>query len=148
MVTDTSADTWAFSNASRAHLELGFTDNVAINGAGNDLVLWEIGTPDDFGMSLTVGGFTHRIMSVSSGFTNAQGFGINIAFLDLDDLGVAPGAAISSIVVKMGFPFVNTSVSPTLGAVAALHSGRAPEPTSLLLLAVGLAAIGVRRKRA
>lgn len=149
-VTDQSADTWAFSNATQAYLQLGFTDNVMFNGPGDDLVIWEIGTPDNFGISLTVGGVTHTIPSAATPFNNAQGFRINVAFLDLDDLGLAPGAEVTSFVANMGFPFAETSNSPTFGAAAALNSRPpqpAPEPGSMLLLLGGLSALVVRRRR-
>jgi hypothetical protein len=146
-VTDTSADTWAFSNADSAYLQLGFAPNAVVNGPGNDLVVWEIGTPDNFGISLTVGGLSHTIVSASSGFSCCGGtFGINIAFLDLSDLGVAAGAGVTSLVFNMGFPFANTSSSPTLGAAAGLN--RVPEPGSLLLLLGALSALALHRRRA
>ena len=148
VTTDLSVDTWAFSNASQAYLQLGFTDNVMVNGAGNDLVVWEIGTPDNFGISLTVGGTTQTIVSAATGFSNAQGFGINVAYFDLDAFGIAPGGSVSSFVANMGFPFVNTSASPTFGAAAALNSAPVPEPESLLLLLLAaLSALVVSRKR-
>jgi hypothetical protein len=146
-VTDLSANTWAFSNTNPpTYLQLGFTN--LVNGPGNDLVVWEIGTPDNFGMSLTIGGPTHTIVSASTGFTNAQSFGINTAFLNLDDLGVASGAAVTSLVFNMGLPFANTASSPTLGAAAALAP--VPEPTTLALVGTALAVVGtvavVRRR--
>ena len=147
-VTDLTANTWAFSNADSAYLHLGFTDNVLVNGPGDDLVIWEVGTPDNFGMSLTVGGASVTVVSVASGLNECGGFGCNIAYLNLDDLGVAAGAAVTSLVFNMGFPFANTSASPTLGAAAALNSRSVPEPGSVLLLLGALSALALRRRRA
>jgi hypothetical protein len=147
-VTDLSGGTWAFSNASSAYLHLGFTDNVLVNGPGDDLVVWEVGTPDNFGMSLTVGGVVHTIVSVASGLADCGAFDCNIAYLNLDDLGVAAGAAVTSLVFNMGFPFANTSTSPTLGAAAALNSRSVPEPGSVLLLLGALSVLALRRRQA
>lgn len=145
-VTGWDVTEWAFCNCTSAYVELGFTDNVVTNGAGADLALFEIGTPDDFGLSLTIGGVTQTVASVATGFS-AGGFGINLATIDLSLFGLAPGASVNSIVVHMGFPYGNTASSPTLGAVAALHdSVPVPEPSLLALLGAGLAG-GARRLR-
>jgi hypothetical protein len=147
-VTGWNVDNWAFCNCTTAFVELGFTDNVVTNGPGADLALFEIGTPDNFGISLTIGGVTQTIISAATGFTQGQGFGINLATIDLDLFGIAPGASINSIVVNMGFPFANTSSSPTLAAVTALHrSSVVPEPSSIALLGLGFAAIAALRRR-
>lgn len=138
-VTGFDVDTWAFCNCDSAYVQLGFTDNVVTNGPGADLALFEIGTPDNFGISLTVGGVTQTVVSVSTGFTQAQGFGINLATVDLSSFGIAPGASVNSIVVNMGFPFANTSSSPTLAAVTALNA--TPEPSTMVLLGGGLVAM-------
>jgi hypothetical protein len=149
-VTGWDVTQWAFCNCTSAFVELGFTDNVVTNGAGADLTLFEIGTPDNFGISLTVGGVTQTIASVATGFS-AGGYNINVATVDLSLFGLTPGATVSSIVVNMGFPYAGTSNSPTLGAVVALHDSSAPvpEPTLLALLGAGLAggALRVRRLR-
>ena len=89
VVTDVSVDTYAFSLETGSYLQLSFTNNTPINGIGNDLVLFEIGTPDNFGLSLTVGGPIVSLASVSSGFSQSGGFGINVASIDLALLGVA-----------------------------------------------------------
>jgi hypothetical protein len=149
-VTGWDVTQWAYCNCTSAFVELGFTDNVVTNGAGADLAVFEIGTPDNFGLSLTVGGVTQTVASVATGFS-AGGYNINIATIDLSLFGLASGASINSIVVNMGFPYAGTSNSPTLGAVVALHDASAPvpEPTLLALLGAGLAggALRVRRRR-
>jgi hypothetical protein len=146
-VTGSNINDWAFCNCDSAFVELGFTDNVVFNGAGADLRLFEIGTPDDFGISLTIAGVTQTIVSASTGFTEGSGFGINLANIDLSLFGIAPGATVNSIVVRMGFPFGNTSNSPTLAGVTALNSRAVPEPGLMLLLGTGAAALARRRLR-
>jgi len=149
-VTGWDVDDWAFCNCTTAYVELGFTDNVVVNGPGNDLRLFEIGTPDDFGISLTIAGATQTVNSAATGFNQGGGFGINVANVDLSAFGIAAGDSISSIVVRLGFPFAGTSLSPTLGAVVALNSAptAVPEPGTISLLGFGLAAVARRlRKR-
>lgn len=148
-LTGWSVDDWAFSLTSDAYVELGFTDNSVVNGAGADLAFFEIGTPDDFGISLTVGSQIYRIASVATGFTQGQEYGINLATIDLALLGLAPGASVTSIVVHMGPGFLNTSAAPTLGAASALNaSASVPDAgSSMLLLGIGLAGLRAMKRR-
>lgn len=148
-MTDLSVDTWAFcGGCSAGYLELEFA-NPLVNGAGDDLVLFEIGTVDNFGISLTSGGSPQTVSTASTGFTQGQGFGINRGSFDLDLLGVAPGASVSSIFIHLGTPYAVTAGSPTLGAAVGLYNmpSEVPEPSTLGLISAGLCGLALWRRR-
>ena len=54
-LTDTDAGTgaWSYTDAN-AYVQLGFTDNLLVNGLGDDLVLFELGSPDFFDVTFEV----------------------------------------------------------------------------------------------
>jgi hypothetical protein len=143
-LTDTTVNTWAFTLDRGGYVQLGF--NGISNGPGSDLVFFEIGVPDNFGISLTVGGPITTIASSSTGFTQGQGFGINIASIDLSVLGVAPGGSVSSIVVNMGPAFGAGAAAPTLGAAVGLNAAAVPEPATFGLIGAGLVLSGLLRR--
>ena len=127
-------------------VELGFTDNLVINGPGVDLVLFELFRPEDFLVSLTVDG-TAIFAPTLAGCCTSGGFGLNTALVDLEDLGVPFGASIDRIIVRTGLD----GTGPNLAVVGALNSREiaVPEPTTLALFAIGLAGLGfmMRRRR-
>ena len=146
VLTDTDPGTYAFSFSPGAFVQLGFTDNVVVNGAGNDLALFELGIPDTF--SLTIGGITQIYATTFTGFV-AGGFDLNVAVINLDDFGLASQAEIDSILV--GLDIVSSSGTvPSFSLAGAINSGGANVPdggATIALLGVSLAVIaGLRRK--
>lgn len=150
VMTDNSADTWAFSSAPGSYLQLGFTDTLLVNGAGADLAIFEIGVSDSFNMSLSVGGTMMDYVDVDTGF-NAGSFDINLALIDFDDFAVGAGATLSEITVYgIDAPGGTACCSPTFGLVGILNSAstnNVPEPSLLVLLSLGLAGIGFIQRR-
>lgn len=144
VVTDVDASTFAFSFDQGAFLDLGFTDNVAINGAGNDIVLFELGVPDRW--LVTINGISSQCLSAGTGFS-AGGFNLNACGLDLSAFGIANGGSVSSL--RLSFFDDGTTVSTAL--VGALNSdsvgGAIPEPATWAMLIAGFGLVGVSMRR-
>jgi len=140
VLTDTDPTTGAFSNDAGAFVQLGFVDNLLVNGAGADLVLFEIGTPNQVAVSLSFGGTEKTYDFSSAGSVN--GVAINEVAINLDDFNVAPDASFSSVIIRLDIEATNMTV-PALSLVGALNTGVAPIP---IPAAVGLVGIARRRR--
>lgn len=132
-LTDSDLATFALGGMS---VDLGFTDNVIVNGPGNDLALFDLGNPDPFQITIEIGGSTLTLNSVSTGETvfvpalNAT-FDVNVVEANLDDFGFAPGGTANTI--SVGF------LSGSLAVVGALNSlTTVPEPATMVILGLGL----------
>lgn len=122
-------------------IDLAFTDNVAYNGPGADLAIFEAVGVDPMNVTIEVGGTTLLVTPVDAGFTD--GVSQNVALIDLSDFGFAPGAEISTL--RLAYAPGYGGAEPT--GIGALNSRTVPEPCSLALLGIGLAGIGFARKR-
>lgn len=119
----------------------GFDGNALLNEAGADLVLFEIGSPDAF--DLTINGITRTLNPISIG--SIGGITVNAAVVELggtDNFNVALGAEVTSITVGL----------TRGGASFALAGGLAPVPVPAAVWMFGSGLIGLvgiaRRRRA
>jgi hypothetical protein len=121
---------WISLRTSQAHLTVGFTDLIPINGPGADIAIVEIGVTA--AVAVTIEGVTQQMHSQAVG-------SVNMIFIDLSDFGVAQ---TSSVTVSSSDIFNDIAAFGVINGV--------PEPSSIVLGAlglIGLAAWGWRRKR-
>lgn len=132
-----------------------FIDNVAINGAGDDIIFYTAGGNGTELFDVTINGVTQSgLVATATGDTTFQGYGLFSYALNLDLFGVSAGAAISSFRVFLGVGGVNAE---EFVAFAALNSAGVedvlvtPIPAAFLLYATGFAALSgagaFRRKK-
>ena len=133
-ITGSNQDSY-FDPSGGEYVQLGFTDNVIRNGVGNDFAVFEIGTAEVAAIRLTSGGTQRTAQSIYTGFDNSWGAPINVAWFDLADFGLAPNATIDSL-------FLYPVGAPEFSAVGAI-----PEPSTALLLGIGMAGLGMRRRQ-
>jgi hypothetical protein len=137
-----------------------FIDNAVQNGAGVDLIIFEVsgpkapGTPDPaerFEVSI----FNGDSFSPFVGFDPiATGFGtpdptldIFAVAIDLSSFGIAPGVSIDQLQLHL-FDNGLGSKGADIAALGALNSiGPIPEPATAALLALGLVGLAAGRRR-
>ena len=127
-------------------LLLGFSAPLPFNGPGDDIVVFELSGSRTDNMHVTINGTKLLIQTYFTGETTPNG-DLNIAtgLIDFDSFGVPANATISSIQIHEGVEGGFYPQEPDIAAVAALNS--VPEPSTLALLACGLVAGLLRRRR-
>lgn len=146
VLTDNDPGTYAFSNSPGASVTLGFSSGV-VNGLGNDFVLFELGTPDTF--VVTLNGVTQSRLSASTG-TTAGGFSLNAAPFDLSSFGIGVGASITNIPIGLDTPSDNDTL-PSLSYAGVLNADLAPtpvpEPVSMAVFGTALVGLCLARRK-
>jgi len=131
---------------------LRFTDNAIRNEAGYDLAIFELWTPEAIRISLSSDQSGINVMPIYTGYIttfNNGGTGeVNIAWVDLSDLGIADGGLVHELLIGATGSEetdVNNDVSsPEIAGVAAIHN--VPEPGTLALFGLGLGSLLLGRK--
>jgi hypothetical protein len=143
VLTDHDPGTGAVSSDPGAYVQLGFS-NPIVNGPGYDLALFELGTPDTFKLSLTLGGTTIQYLTSDTGFLIGA-YNLNVATINLDDFGLPVGAMVDQIIVGLDVQSIY-GTRPSLSLAGALNA--VPVPGAVWLLASGLLGlVGMSRRR-
>ena len=120
-MTDTSLETAVFLNSPDAFIDLAFTDNVAVNDVGTDIVIFErvsnFLTNVPFDVTIGITGSTQTV-TPGSPFV-ADGKRMRAVEIDLTDFGFAAGAVVSTLRVSKS---TASPLPPMIGGVAALTS--------------------------
>jgi hypothetical protein len=147
-LTDADLTRFVFSYSPGAYVELGFEDNVLVNGPGDDLALFQVGYENS--LEITIGGLTGSAGSSATG-SGVWGMPVNLVTVDLSSFGLGPGDSVSSVTI--GVDLISPqSTLPTLAVVGALNSAppsatHAPEPGPVTLFVVGSVIVGVAIRR-
>lgn len=148
VLTDKDVLSAAGSRDQGAFIDLAFVDNHAVNGVGNDIVLFELGDID--GWRVTIAGLSREYFPVFTGFGDSS-LRINAAAFDLADFGIAAGGTVSALRIAFFPPppdgAGNVASTSLVGALNSMSI--VPEPASWMMLLAGFALSGlmVRRQR-
>ena len=143
VLTDADKGTYALSFDRGGYVDLGWTSVFVLNGAGDDLVLFELGVPDSF--TVTINGISNVYTTSDTG-SDAGGYNLNRSVVDLSSFGLAAGASISSLRIGMDIQDAGGTV-PSLSYVEALNTAPVPEPETYAMLLAGLGVMGALARR-
>lgn len=133
------------------------------NNAGADFAVFELWAPESIRVATNSGGpwvdYTPMYTGYSFSFSNGATARINMALIDLSDLGVMAGDSVTSLALA-GTGSLSTSIndadgSPEIAVIGALTRSLSPEPVAvsepnplpLMALGLGFIAIATRAKR-
>lgn len=129
-----------------------FADNLIVNGAGADLVLFEGGANES--LSVTINSISRTLLFdmdiEEAGFVDGSGVQVGYWFLDLDDFGIAAGDSIFSVGIDLLYGDRGREgifASADLVAVGALNSVDVPLPAGLPLAMAGIGCMALLRLR-
>lgn len=158
-LTDHDLSTWvqatAAGDSTTGTVVLGFSDNRLVNGAGDDLVLFEVGheayeySQEGFDSLWVTFNGVSRLYFTTETSTHVDDHNVNMTRIDLSHFGLVEGVVLDRVQIGLGYD--TRGSLPQLQLVAALNSVAAPvpEPASGLLLAGGgLLLAGLQRRRA
>ena len=141
-----------------AVIEISFSDNLILNGDGADLVIFELsGSAPSVGFAdvnerfevsvLGEAGFSSfvEVVPVNTGFLAPHDTSLSAYAVELADFGFAPGETTGSVRLRLVDHLVTRSADPT--ALGALNSTPVSEPSTGLLLGMGLVGLAIARCR-
>ncbi|MBN1782262.1 T9SS type A sorting domain-containing protein [bacterium] len=120
-LTDINLGTWVIAGGSAGLVDVVFTDNVIVNGAGADFVVFEYGTAETYGVAVSTNGTAGGLTSMLD-YSGTQA-------IDLDDFGIAGQAVVTMIRIqpnKMPGSGVG-EWSADIQDIGALHSEGVPD---------------------
>ncbi len=92
------------------YIELGFTDNVIVNGPGADLVIFELGTPNTIRVALDKKSIQNAfepgsvVLDVNAAYLPVRQYSncdsVTAAYVDLSELGVAEGDSVYRVFIS------------------------------------------------
>lgn len=140
------------ANLNDSFVEFLFTDNVLINGAGDDLVIFT--NTNNNVIRLTTGyGDNDQWYFGSTTFVgvnetgNTSGYGLAAVSFDLSDLGFADGAEVTGgLYLSRGGVFTTVWDVAALNSRSASPNAQVPLPAGLPLLLGALGAFGAMRR--
>jgi hypothetical protein len=151
-LTDLDVNTGLFCNPAPCDVDLGFTNNVIVNGPGDDLLVFEQGGLES--LNLTINGVQQNLptadATTNATVTDADGTLLNLYYVDLTLFGLALGQTTNSVILNLiQAPFFGTSDPMAVVAVNSRVVPAVPVPAAVWLFGtalIGLVGFGKRRK--
>ncbi len=117
-LTDINLGTWVVAKNTIDFVDVFFTNNVIINEAGADFVVFEYATPEPYKIAISTNGTPGGL----GAFRQYSG----TAAIDLSDFGLALGATVSMLRIQPNVYGGTAELSADIQDIGALHSGDVP----------------------